>query len=60
RVANYTVFSEVWSDIKEPYKSYISEGFYSPSTNRIMIPIFNFFGRLITNKVRHFQNYTKE
>ncbi len=56
-VLTYKVFKEFWSNIHSPLKKLRSEGQYSVATPALMIPLLNFFGRLLTHFVPRFHNY---
>lgn len=59
-VLTYKVFSKIWIDVEDFYKTLKSEGLYSPDTKPFLIPFFNVVGRLVTNKIPRYHNYTRE
>ena len=59
-VLKYRYFSKIWENNEEFYRKLLSEGMYSPATSPSLIPFFNLVGRVVTNKIPKFFNYTKE
>lgn len=59
-VLNYTLFKQVWTFLNSDIVKLASEGLYSPKTPRILIPMMNLMGRVITNYLPMYKNYGKE
>ncbi|RFU90117.1 MULTISPECIES: hypothetical protein [Citrobacter] len=59
-ILNYSVFYKTWTNHDPFYRELKSEGAYSPKTKPILIPLKNFWGRVVTNYHPKHKNYTKE
>ncbi|HHF3113784.1 TPA: hypothetical protein ACPJ1N_003379 [Vibrio diabolicus] len=59
-VLKYKYFNKIWKNNERFYRKIISEGMYSPETSPLLIPFLNLAGRIVTNKIPRFFNYTKE
>ncbi|EMV4497043.1 hypothetical protein AAC861_001619 [Vibrio cholerae] len=56
----YKTFIKIWNSAPKYERGMKSEGFYSPATSRPLIPILNLIGRISTNFIPKYMNYTKK